>query len=91
MPRDNSGCSSGDGHCCWFKGVECRYLEENSEAGRRWSCQLRREHGEWEAVYRDDRYIKNIIPLWEDLDCGITRCGDWPGPGQTCGECGVNG
>ena len=84
-------CGNCEGHCCWFKGAECQYLEKNSEPDRRWSCQLRREHGNWEDVYEDPRYVENIIPLWNEIDIGTTRCGDWPVPGRKCGECGLSG
>ena len=84
-------CSSGDGHCCWVKGKVCKYLEEDSIDGRKWSCGLRRERGNWEDVYTDQRYIENILPFWIEHDIGTTRCGDWPVPGQRCDECGIDG
>jgi len=80
-------CSEGDNHCCWFNGEVCRYLEENS-GGRRWSCSLLKELGDWEMVYADPRYIENIIPLYLAIDIGITRCSDWPPTGVVCNDCG---
>jgi hypothetical protein len=43
-------------HCCYVDGRPCKFLEENTERGLRWSCQLRRETGSWEAAVTDPRY-----------------------------------
>lgn len=43
-------------HCCYIKGRPCPFLEENIERDQRWSCQLRRETGSWEAAIADPRY-----------------------------------
>ena len=43
-------------HCCYIAGHLCPFLEENTERGQRWSCQLRRETGSWEAAIADPRY-----------------------------------
>ena len=45
-----------DDHCCYVKGKPCPFLEENSEPDHRWSCQLRRETGSWDAAIADPRY-----------------------------------
>ena len=75
--------------CCVVRGEPCRFLEENVEDGFRWSCQLRRELGDWDAVLEDSRYKKHIAGSWAD---GI-NCRDWPeGPDKhrgcnLCGSC----
>ena len=46
-----------DEHCCWILGEVCEFLEENTEAGFRWTCGLRRELGDWDKVLKDKRYI----------------------------------
>lgn len=61
-------------HCCWIKGAVCRFLEENTEPGYRWSCGLRRELGSWDAVLADPRYQQHVAGSWAD---GI-NCRDWP-------------
>jgi len=43
-------------HCCYIEGKQCPFLEENTERGQRWSCQLRRETGSWDAAIADPRY-----------------------------------
>lgn len=43
-------------HCCYIANKPCPFLEENSERGQRWSCQLRRETGSWDAAIADPRY-----------------------------------
>ena len=47
-----------DDHCCYVNGAVCPFLEENSERGQRWSCQLRRETGSWSAAVADPRYTE---------------------------------
>lgn len=56
--------------CCFFDGEPCKYLEENTVEGRRWACQLYRELGSWEKVHNDKRYIEDIKPRINDVDCG---------------------
>ncbi len=73
-------------HCCYVKGKVCQWLEENTEPGYRWSCGLRRELGNWDAVLADPRYPADS---WAP---GV-NCRDWPeGPPEwrgcnTCGAC----
>lgn len=73
-------------HCCYVHGEVCPHLEENTEPGFRWSCGLRRELGNWDAVLADPRYPKDS---WAP---GV-NCRDWPeGPAKyrgcnTCGAC----
>ena len=81
-------CSSGDEHCCWVEGKVCPFLRENT-AGRRWACALRLEHGNWEDVHSDPRYLKEVKPAWLRRD--IADCGDYPGKGRTCPLCGREG
>jgi hypothetical protein len=45
--------------------------------------------GSWQAVHADPRYLASVHPTL--MRVGTVDCGDWPGPGITCGECGVTG
>ena len=45
-------------HCCYINGSPCKFLEENTERGKRWSCGLRRELGSWQKVITDSRYFE---------------------------------
>lgn len=74
------------GHCCWIDGKVCQFLEENTISGRRWACKLKRIHGTWEEVYKTEDYQTHIQPMWDRRGGG--SCGSYPGPGETCGECG---
>jgi hypothetical protein len=76
-------------HCCYVSGEACKYLLKNAVEGRRWACGLYHELGSWKKVHVDPRYLKNVKPRWKTL--GIVDCGDWPGPGERCNECGVIG
>lgn len=76
-----------DEHCCWVDGKVCKFLEENSEPGFRWSCGLRRELASWNAVIADPRYVKDILPKHRAEGM---NCRDWPkktagGPCKLCG------
>jgi hypothetical protein len=63
----------GDG-VCWF-------LELDTVPGRHWVCGLRRELGDWQAVYADPRYE----PVAQVLTAaGSVFCGEWAVPGQCC-------
>ena len=75
-------------HCCYVDGKVCTFLEENTQSGYRWSCGLRRELGNWDAVINDPRYKEGPGKVFEPL--GI-NCRDWPdrSKGQSCGSCGV--
>ena len=83
-------CQAKEGHCCWIDGKECAYVKKDTD-GRLWSCGLLLEHGNWGDVYTDQRYIDNILPFFEVFDIGTLKCGEWPTPGKTCGECGIIG
>jgi hypothetical protein len=76
-------------HCCWVGGQVCRFLEVDTTPGRHWVCGLRRQLGSWEAVHSDPGYLEHVKPAWKGTN--IPDCGDWPGPKQTCGTCGVSG
>jgi len=77
-----------DEHCCWVDGKVCKFLEENTEPGYRWSCGLRRELGSWDAVITDSRYVNEILPLHRAKGM---NCRDWPKPsaGGPCKLCGA--
>ena len=74
-------------HCCYVAGYPCKFLEENTVKGRRWACGLRRELKSWDKVHNDTRYLEHVKPHWKEKN--IADCGDWPGPGNICAECGV--
>lgn len=79
---------TGDDHCCWLGGYGvCRFLVEHV-AGRRWSCSLRTELGDWARVHVDARYVAVVQPFWDGYGDGGGACGDWPPPGVRCGTCG---
>lgn len=74
--------------CCYIRGEPCRFLEENSEPGFRWSCGLFRELGDWDKVLDDPRYKEHVEGSWAP---GI-NCRDWPeGPPEHrgCNICGA--
>ena len=66
-------------------GKVCPFLEENTEKGFRWSCQLRRELGNWDAVLNDERYKNG--PGAHFGKQGI-NCRDFPGEEYNgCSQC----
>lgn len=74
----------GKDHCCWIYGetqddrVECPWIEKHTVEGRLWACGLYREHGDWEKVYEDPRYLGSPV-VQHGLENGHwNRCGDWP-------------
>ena len=78
MPRQCHG--NGDDHCCYFAGVLCPYLEENTVPGRRWACGLLRQYNNWNRVLTSDEYLQVVQPLWETVPNyvpGMT-CESWP-------------
>lgn len=86
MPRCSGNTAD---HCCYVDGGVCRFLEENTVAGRRWVCGLLRQLGSWKAVHESAEYQKHVQPMWDRL--GGDSCGDYPGPGRTCATCGIKG
>ena len=81
-------CRAGVGHCCWINGV-CTFLRDDGDAPRRWVCTLRERLGSWESVHADLGYQARVAPKLRRS--GQADCGDWPGPGVMCNECGVTG
>jgi hypothetical protein len=81
-------CRASSGHCCWIEGRVCPFLRED-DGERRWVCTFRERLGSWEVVHADPEYLDTIGPLILGLT-GVF-CGDWPGPGVTCAECGATG
>lgn len=76
--------------CCYLDGELCPFIRDDGHhADRRWVCRLREEHGNWTDVHTDPRYLSVVRPVWDRV--GISDCGDWPGPGERCGECGKVG
>jgi hypothetical protein len=82
---------NGEDHCCYLNGGPCHFLEENTVPGRRWSCGLRRELGDWQLVHVDPRYLETVKPRWMGTPLEPYDCGEWPAPGFTCPVCGVSG
>ena len=88
MPQGQTGCHGNGGvHCCYFSGVACPYLEQDTVEGRRWVCGLMREHNDWALVHADPRYTADVEPRWrasgnvmEWLWQEGIRCGDWGVP-----------
>ena len=80
-------CPGALGHCCWLDTGVCVFLRHD---GTRYLCTLREELGSWDRVHSDARYLAVVRPFWERVRPEMD-CGDWPGPGETCNECGVVG
>lgn len=51
-----------------------------TQEGRRWTCGLYRELGDWDQVHSDPRYLEIVKPVWEEH--GVKDCGDF-GPEET--------
>lgn len=77
-----------DQHCCELNGKRCHFLEEHTVPGRRWSCGLYRQLGNWSAVHTDPRYLATVKPEWGKTALAGQECGEWPRPGVTCPICG---
>ena len=76
-----------DNHCCFVNGEPCKFLEENTEAGQRWTCQLRRETGSWDGAIADPRYFEEPNSPGEAFkDTPYKNCRDYQ-----CRECGQLG
>jgi len=70
---------NGIRHCCWFKGVECPFIEKNTVPDRRWSCGLFNELQDWDKVLQDVRYLKQVVPLFGSVpELKGMNCRDWP-------------
>ena len=85
-------CLAASGHCCHLgrHGVCSMLRDDGPAAARRWVCTLRERLGTWVAVHTDPVYLAEVRPKLDDA--GVTvDCGDWPTPGQRCGECGAVG
>ena len=67
-----------DSHCCVFRNVICPFVEENTIKGRRWTCGLLRELGDWDLVLADKRYKEIVQPLWDTIPERVgDNCRDW--------------
>ncbi len=75
-------CRNTETHCCYVNGKPCKFLEENTEPGQRWSCQLRRERGSWAAAIVDPRYMRGrdapgkAFAATEYKDCEQFQCAE---------------
>ncbi len=80
-----------DNHCCYMNGQVCKFLEENSEPGYRWSCGLRRELGSWKAVLQDSRYLNEVQPKLDEMSKKLNKpkltCENYPSGEWECGQC----
>ena len=74
-------------HCCYVNSKPCKYLEEHTQEGFRWTCGLRRELGDWDKVLADPRYIQDVQSVWDSLklqDGTPMNCRDWPYANNHC-------
>lgn len=69
-------------HCCYLKGITCKFLRENTSSGNtcRWTCTLRERYGNWEDVHNSPEYLATVKPVWTELN--IKDCGEY-----TCENC----
>ena len=73
---------NAEDHCCYINGSPCKFLEENTEPGSRWTCGLRRELGSWQKVITDPRYFQEPDSPGEAFkntpygNCDIYQCVD---------------
>ena len=83
-----------DEHCCWVNGKVCKFLEENTEKGFRWTCGLLRQLGNWDAVLSDERYKESVEPYYweraERIGVPVSSCRDYPSGKESCTHCGAN-
>lgn len=86
-----SKCGTGKEHCCWFKGVQCEFLEPSNKEGFYWQCGLRAEAESWEEVHQNPLYVDNVKPKMAEIGYPDSNCGDWPLAGQKCNDCGQVG
>jgi len=77
-------------HCCWFKGVPCKYVKESSHPDFYWACSLREKYGSWEKMYESEEYIRDVKEKVNKVWPGGLDCGDWP-QGRKCNTCGEEG
>lgn len=69
---------NGPTHCCYVNNVECQYLVKDT-GGRKWSCGLLLQYGDWASVHASQPYLTNVQPNW--IAAGTPDCGTWIGPG----------
>jgi len=83
-------CGTAKKHCCWIGGAVCPFLTTSDADGFIWACALRRREGSWAGVYETVEYKSIVRPAL--TQAGIAAdCGDWPGPGGKCNDCGQRG
>jgi hypothetical protein len=90
-PKPSSLCGTANGHCCWFSGVECAYVEPVADGDFKWRCGLRADHGSWEAAYATSEYVENVKEKVNAVGNLGLDCGDWPSVGRKCNTCGEVG
>lgn len=67
-----------DDNCCCFLNVICPFLEENTIEGRRWTCGLMHELGDWDLVLADERYTTIVQDLYDTVpELKGMNCRDW--------------
>jgi hypothetical protein len=70
-----------ESHCCYFHGIVCPYVEEDTVSGRRWTCGLFRELGDWDEVVKDERYVKEVQSLFDTVPGFVGKdytCANYP-------------
>ncbi len=87
-----SHCGTSSSHCCWLgRGGKCQYVEPSKAEGFRWQCALRASCASWDEVYKSEEYKEQMRPFWDKYPVKGLGCGDWPGKGQKCNDCGEVG
>lgn len=87
-----AACGAVDDHCCYLgrHGV-CTFLRDDGpDAARRFVCTIRERCGSFDAMHTDPVYVEQVRPILREIGVPVD-CGDWPTPGERCGECEVVG
>ena len=71
-----------DDHCCYLGKFSsnldssCKYVEENTVPGRRWSCGLYNRYASWDSVLSSKEYQEDVQPFHDHH--GTISCEAWP-------------
>jgi hypothetical protein len=84
-------CGTGDGHCCWFGGAECAFVEPVAMSVYKWRCGLRAKYGSWDAAHASPEYIEHVKAKMNAVSGLGLDCGNWPPFGRKCNTCGEGG
>lgn len=81
--------NGNEDHCCYLQDEVCPLLVD---WGGTVACSLMlMADGEWAEVHLDPRYLAWVKPRLDQMGTSSFDCGDHPGVGATCGNCGVTG